>query len=177
MTIQGDFFGACIRGNLERVKECVSMGADIRVQIHSAVGWGSMNGHLEVVKYLVSLGADIRADNDSALIGASCNGHLKVVKYLVSCGADFRNEDAIRWANLGGHYEIVKYFVSLGAPIELISERMKAYIAFCEKMEKKRQEQAQKKIYFWWIPICYDINRECGKRMRQKNYEKYLEIY
>jgi hypothetical protein len=42
-------------------------------------------------------------------------------------------------------------------------------------MEKKIKERAQKKIYFWWIPICYSLDRECGRRMAKKNYDKYLE--
>jgi len=42
-------------------------------------------------------------------------------------------------------------------------------------MENTRLIRAQKKIYFWWIPICYDMNRECGKRMAQKTMDK-LEV-
>jgi hypothetical protein len=43
-------------------------------------------------------------------------------------------------------------------------------------MKTKIRERAQKKIYFWWIPICYDITRECGQRMMQKNLEKTKEL-
>ena len=43
-------------------------------------------------------------------------------------------------------------------------------------MEAKKKERAQRRIYFWWIPICYDINRECGKRMMLKNLEKAKEL-
>jgi len=38
------------------------------------------------------------------------------------------------------------------------------------------KEEASKKIYFWWIPFCYDINRESGKRMMQNNWEKTCEL-
>jgi hypothetical protein len=50
------------------------------------------------------------------------------------------------------------------------------YISFCEKMKNKIRERAQKRIYFWWIPICYDVNREIGKRMMKKNVEKAIEL-
>ena len=43
-------------------------------------------------------------------------------------------------------------------------------------MKTKIRERAQKKIYFWWIPICYDVNRETGKRMMMKNLEKAKEL-
>jgi len=32
---------------------------------------------------------------------------------------------------------------------------------------------AQKKIYFWWIEICYDPNKEVGQRMQER---KWLEF-
>lgn len=35
---------------------------------------------------------------------------------------------------------------------------------------------AQKLIYFWWIPKCYDINRESGKKIAKHNLAKYIEI-
>ena len=41
---------------------------------------------------------------------------------------------------------------------------------------ERTKVRAQKKIYFWVIPLIYDINRESGKRLRQKNYEKYLKF-
>jgi len=50
------------------------------------------------------------------------------------------------------------------------------YVAFCGKMKIKIREQSAKKIYFWWIPICYDTTRNCGKRMMVKNLEKAKEL-
>jgi hypothetical protein len=44
-------------------------------------------------------------------------------------------------------------------------------------VKKKSLERAQKKIYFWIIPIIYDITRESGRRLASKNYQKFLEIY
>jgi hypothetical protein len=35
---------------------------------------------------------------------------------------------------------------------------------------------AQKKIYFWWLPICYDVERESGKTMAKHNLRNYMEI-
>ena len=52
----------------------------------------------------------------------------------------------------------------------------KLLLEFSEYMYKTLRKEAVNKIYFWWIPICYDINRESGKRMRLKNYEAYLKM-
>ena len=49
------------------------------------------------------------------------------------------------------------------------------YMVFCKKVKERR---AQKKIYFWWIPICYDMEHKsgCGQRMAQKNVDVYKSM-
>jgi len=53
-----------------------------------------------------------------------------------------------------------------------------AYSLFCQKMKEKRCIRAQKKIYFWWIQICYDLDHPsgCGKRMAHKNLRSFEEL-
>jgi hypothetical protein len=72
-----------------------------------------------------------------------------------------------------GYFKLIKYFMEQGADT---SEIDSPYFLFYMKMQKKIRERAQKSIYFWWIPICYDLNRECGKRMMIKNLEKAREL-
>ena len=74
-----DIIEASKVGDLERVKELISQGAD---NFDYALRCASLYGHLEVVKYLVEHGADIHASNNLALRWASKEGHLEVVKYL-----------------------------------------------------------------------------------------------
>ena len=169
---------ACKEGDLEKVKYLYEAGADFRSYNNYALQAASENGHIQVVKYLCEAGADIRSDNDYALEGASEHGHLEVVKYLCEAGADIHSDDdwAISLASIKGNLEVVKYLCEAGADISKISYKHKKYILFCEKMKTKIRERAQKKIYFWWIPICYDVNRECGKRMMRKNLEKAKEL-
>jgi hypothetical protein len=45
--------------------------------------------------------------------------------------------------------------------------------AFIRYLQIPRQNVAANVIQNWWIPICYDMNRACGKRMFEKNYEAY----
>lgn len=46
------------------------------------------------------------------------------------------------------------------------------YKRFRRELEKK----AAKKIYFWWIPICYDHNREVGQRMMHKSWTRFKAL-
>ena len=57
----------------------------------------------------------------------------------------------------------------------LTSTQTSDYVAFCHKMQEKRRVRAQKKIYFWWIQICYDLDHKsgCGQRMANLNLAEY----
>jgi hypothetical protein len=96
----------------------------------------------------------------------------------VSQGADVTadNNWPVRYASIRGHLEVVKYLVSQGAPTTDISEKVLEYLSFCKRMEEKKCIRAQKKIYFWWIQICYDIARPCGQRMADRNLVVYQSM-
>ena len=158
--MESPFVEECKSGDLEVVMYLVSQGADVQNRDNWAVREASKNGHLEVVKYLVSQGADVQAKDNWAVRVASQNGHLEVVMYLVSQGAD--NNWAVQQASANGHLEVVKYLVSQGAPTTAISKKAHQYLSFCKRMEQKKRIRAQKKIYFWWIQICYDMEHPCG---------------
>jgi hypothetical protein len=59
-----------------------------------------------------------------------------------------------------------------------VSQKLQDYFLFCDRMEKKKQERSQRKIYFWWIEICYDMEHPsgCGKRMALKNFREFERI-
>ena len=51
------------------------------------------------------------------------------------------------------------------------NERGRAYMSFCNRMRIK----AQKKLYFWWVQICYDMDHSsgCGQRMAIRNVSSF----
>ena len=71
------------------------------------------------------------------------------------------------------YYNIKEWWIN---GVSLSETKAKLYIEFCSKMKEKIKNRAQKKIYFWWIPICYDIMRTCGQRMAQKNLNKFEQM-
>ena len=46
-----------------------------------------------------------------------------------------------------------------------------AYLALKAKIQLKRRHQAARKIYFWWLPICYDLR---GERLAYSSVQNLL---
>ena len=177
---------ASSKGHIEIVKYLIEKcGVDARVINNSAVRGASRGGYLEIVKYLVEeCGANARVINDCAVRGACENGHVEVVKYLVEkCGVDVSggNDYAIQWASVHCHFEVVKYLVEkCGAVLPVLSEfnpKYQRYIYVCEKGENRKRYLMAKKIYFWWVQMCYNPNSLCGQRSMYKGYREYLNIH
>ena len=130
-------------------------------------------GRVEVAQFLVSKGAQI---NHMSVILAAETGSLEMVEYLCEAGADVRGMDneAIKRASANDRFEVVRYLVEAGADRAKIHgmSRSARYLALLERTGQKMRVRAQKKIYFWWIPICYDPKRACGKRMMARSWEE-----
>ena len=170
---------ACERGHLDIVKYLGSKGAHATAHDNIAITQAIVSGHLEVVKYLVEeLGVNPRANKDWALCMASRGGHLSIVQFLCNRGANIQvdNNLPLKWASDGCHFETAGYLCKRGGQEQFITNvRTLNYINFRKKMEKKIRDRAQKKIYFWWIQICYDLEHHtgCGQRMALRNLESY----
>ena len=171
----------------EIVEYLVSQGADIHAQNNKSIINVSEKGNLKLVKYLVSQGANIHVNNNKAIRWASSNGHLEVVKYLLSQKTNINIiTHAVRCASnyskhwgedlTGNHLEVIKYLVEQGAPTLKLSQRTLKYLAFCQKIRENNRKKTQKIIYYWWIPICYDLSRRCGQRMAQRSVDEYKKM-
>ena len=168
-------YDAVNSNNLELLKIVVErFGASVSDNNNDAIIVASNAGYINIVKYLVTHGADPFARNNYII--KNCQ-NLSIVKFLVEkCRANAHIYDnyAIRQAYLYRNYELCKYFIeTCGVPIKYISGNILKYIIFCEKMEEKIRDRAQKKIYFWWIPICYNLSNASGKRMAHKSLNTF----
>jgi hypothetical protein len=52
-----------------------------------------------------------------------------------------------------------------------------ALFARYKRVLENTRNRAQKKIYFWWIPICYDPRRESGQRMMVQSWESTKALF
>ena len=178
----GIILSACRGGYFEVVKYLLETCVlDKKVYINGAVGAGSKYGHLEMVKYLVEkCGANVRTVNNYGVRYACRYGHLEVVKYLVEkCRANVRadNDCAVRCASLNDHFEVVKYLVEkCGAILPEVNSKYERYLIVYEKGEKKMRCIMAKRIYFWWVQMCYNPNFICGQRSMYKGYREYMSI-
>ena len=177
LTYEEVVYDAVSNNNLELLTTLVEdLGASVTDNHNDAIIVAVNVENLDIIKYLVKRGADPSARNNYAI--RNCQ-NLSIVKFLVEeCRVDpqARNNDAIRQASFYRNYELCRYLVEkCGAPIKYVDTTTRAYMAFCKKMDEKKKERAQKKIYFWWIQICYNLEHHsgCGKRMAQKNLDVF----
>jgi hypothetical protein len=186
---------AAWNGHLSIVKYLQGKGANIFANDNYAFRFAVENGHLEVVKFLHQSGVELEKfsyDNNFHITWSTCNGHYEVVKYICDyickrfgnksilhtkqeTGMSFI-DDLIRLSCLKLQFnKLTEYFLALGADTSNI---FSPFLRFHIKMLRNIPEKAQKKLYFWWIPICYNLNDAsgCGQRMMQKNFLKAKEM-
>lgn len=178
VTVQGEAFRRAAQfGHLDILKHLHEHDAITDFELYSVVRTAARHGRLNILKYLIEdLHFYVQCDNNVAIWNAACGGHLDCIKVLVSHGSDISriitDEDIMAELVRNMNFELVKYLVDYGAPTNKIRGRMLRYLQFCDRKKVK----AQKKLYFWWIPICYNEERECGKQMAQHNLDEYESI-
>ena len=135
-----------------------------------------IKGNIRDIIFLVNNGGD----KHNILIHVCAFGHLEAVKYLIEdCGANARdeNEDALRCASGGGHIGVVKYLIEkCGAILPQVNPKYERYLIVYEKGKTRQTYVMAKRIYFWWVQVCYNTNTITGQRSMQKNYREYLSI-
>ena len=150
---------------------------NVVVDMQEAVYIAISTSQLDILKYLCEAGASIRFQDIET---SSFTSNVPIVKFLVD-NYCFQNEEKIslKWIYKPSCFEVARLLYEKGvADISTALYNVKQYLLFCEKMKMKTRERAQKKIYFWWIPICYSLDHPsgCGKRMMQKNWEKTEQL-
>ena len=117
---------ATVSGDIERVKELLTKGADINLK--NRQGWTSLhaavwNQKQEIAKLLIEKGADVNVKDRSsrtALQFAADTGQKEIVELLLAKKADVntvsaRAENALTLAKKKGHKEIADLLVQHGA--------------------------------------------------------------
>jgi len=180
-------WNAASYGHISVVKYMVELGADSTTRNNYAFSNAALGNHIDVVRYIFSVTEIDYEDIHTAVCNAARKGHTDMIKTLASLtdgiiylmvNGESIYTTAIYWASCTDRFETIKYLISMGQPTTFLTTTQKLYILFCEKMQEKKRVKAQKKIYFWWIQICYDLSHPsgCGQRMAQKNLDVFETV-
>lgn len=79
------------------------------------------------------------------------------------------SDRVIRSCDWCDNFDILFELYSKGVfDLKILSVRAQKYI----NLRQKAEVRAVNKIGSWWIPICYDLKRECGKRMMERGWQR-----
>jgi ankyrin repeat protein len=123
-----DLVQAAGEGDIEKVKQLVSAGADVNMvdqKGFSSLFQAAMNRKEKVVAFLLSKEADPNIASSrgfTPLHGACERGYLNVAKILLNSGANVNAKHEYGWTPLHaaayyGHLDLVKFLVGKGADI------------------------------------------------------------
>ncbi|GFS44601.1 ankyrin-3 [Nephila pilipes] len=126
---QHKLFIALVDGKINRVKNCISKGADIRgrdLHYWSSLHFAAKGSDLEVVKFVLTFGLDINAKDinlQTALHVAATYGRTNIVKYFLEemnmmvDNRDISGKTSLHIASYYGHEDVVKALLEHGANI------------------------------------------------------------
>ena len=157
------------------VQFLIKNGADVHANCNECIQTACENRNFDIIKCLVEHGANVHINYNSPIKIATRAGSLKIVKYLVEHGVCV-HDNTVLIACRTRQFEIVKYLVQQGASRIGLHKNTVKYLSFCEKMDPLKKYRASKKIYFWWIQVCYNPNILTGQRSMYKNYNEYVTL-
>ena len=168
-------------GQLEIVKYLLERGANPYMQDDHPILRACESGNLELVKFFISLHLKLIGKDYSCIEMACRKGHLQLLKYLISLEDRSYIQTQLPYllfsSESENQLEICKFIIdTFEVDYRFQVPLFERYMAFCKKMKEKRRHQAAKKIYFWWIPICYSLDNEIGKRMAKLNWQRTVEL-
>ncbi|XP_068250123.1 putative ankyrin repeat protein RF_0381 [Palaemon carinicauda] len=112
------------KGNLEKVKDLVSRGADVNFSGGNPLWNAARGGYIEIVKYLIESGAN--PDGDESFKGgivavAAEHNHLDILDILIASGASVTpgeyGRNVLFRAAENGHLEAVRKLIQAGADV------------------------------------------------------------
>lgn len=179
-----NLYNACQKGDLETLKCLTDSGCEYDKE--EAVYQAIYNDRLEILEFLerqfdlktrILFFLEIASMADSRKIIKVLLGYInvsllqhKVAKRLLHDALFFRSYELIDLLIEKGVKEYLICYVDIHVKYKDLYIRYKSLI-------NRARERAAKKIYFWWIPICYAISGKSGERMMRLNYNKYTELY
>lgn len=98
-----------------------------------------------------------------------------LIEHVKSADVNFFAVFVINYASRF-RFESLFYFESNGLDLTKYYSVLGKYSVW-KKIYLRSLARAANKIRFAWLPLCYDMKRESGKRMAERNFEKLQELY
>ena len=169
-------------GRLEVMQYLVSLGADIQARDGYCIYIAVYHGHGDVVRYLVSIGADTCKIGYKAVRISFAWGHVAIVRYLAALGVKIADNGGMKIADFGDleppgsrpRNRFVRYLMSIGVSFR---RRRRTGDDFIPRPRRNiRGLAAARRVYFGWVPRCYDLRGRAGRRMARRNLAAYRRI-
>ena len=166
------------------VQYLVERGADVHACDDQAVRWASTFDHKTLVRFLVGRGADIRARGGECVRAATTYGFLELVRYLVAIGADIRcieHNFICRQFYSEIFRDLAKHLILRGVVCGCIHSNDPNLCNFkrafmCAQLDAPQASRAARRIYFGWLPRCFDLARRSGRRTRARNFRVFRRL-
>ena len=196
------FKSSVLYRQIDIMKKAIEMGADIHLHSEEALQNACIFGYFNIVKFLIGLDADAKVCDDLPIKIACELDHLKIVKLLSEQYNGFSNStymDMIRFSIINGNLKLVKFL--FGKNINNIQHKLLVPVVFYYNQYhilhyfiqqgfvdvsvfslfetykyNNYISKSSKKIYFWWVQICYNPTNLCGQRIMKKKYMEYIKI-
>ena len=183
-NIEQCLISAASGGHIGVIKVLWTAGANARIPNMRMKGDQLMDiaaarGHIPVIQYLLGHGPPSHL---MWMRTAIKNDKINIIKWLGAWillfpeRANNRINEFVVYADSFNRVEIVKYLNRQGKLSISVSSLTGRYLAYCARAEPGLRKKAAATLYFWWVPRCFGLARQSGRRTRARNYRKYQRI-
>ena len=170
-------------GHVEVVRLLLQHGADVHTREDHPLCYASASGSIEVVRLLLQHGANVHARGDYPIqMAVGRRGTPEMTHLLIQYGANVnaKNGRVLDIVCRYEHLEITMLLLQYGADISKVTDtESKKFALNCQKIldfktkiDRKRKEEAQRKIYFWMIEKLYRQKTESCTSLLLKKYNE-----
>ena len=135
----------------------------------------AVSDNLQIAEFFIQRNVVVQVND---VISALTIGNYHIAKYFLQHAVDVNAENfrAMCHASSRENYDMMFFLCEHGADISVLTPQQQKIVCFRKRMLFKKRVDAVNTIGTWWIPICYDLKRECGKRIQEKIWKR-IESY
>ena len=191
---------ACINGNFKKFKEFISnpkYGLSFLIGCYQKLLNNicyqmsfrecKSDEHFQIVEYLVNVLKTHISEDAMKFICRHMSVKMVRLMYIPSL-EDVYTEyhknmfikelmtEAMQNRSIGNRCEIIYFLIDKTTMPFVITNSSVSDHEFVLRYVQFMRRKHMKKIYFWWVQVCYDTNRISGQRSMQKSYDNHKKM-